>query len=791
MRVARLPLFVVLCACANLPKPRKAVEIPQSSATDASTPASPASPAQEPQPGTPETPQPAAPLVDCPIAFRFDAKGAAYQHVYVSGEFNAWAADTLELTDQDGDFVFDGQFTIKGLQPGRFAYKLVLVAAGQGPQWVLDPENTRQKVLGGQVNSRVDFKDCHVPVLSLASTSLDQNGVATVVVDVQHGLAQDSFDPTSLAAKTTQGDALPIVLSLDKKQATVTVSGHANTKVGVWVSAGGPHGDAEPLYVPVWTRTADAFSWEKSTLYFAFTDRFSDGNATNDAPSSCLPSTSLANWLGGDFAGITQKIKDGYFDALSVDAVWISSPTLNPAGCYPGSLGRNYTAYHAYFPKEIAEVDPHFGTEDELRELVEAAHARGIRVLIDYVANHLHEESPLVPLHPDWFHPYYLCGWDQPIVCWFEPYLPDINYDVDAADQAMADAALHWIQHFDLDGFRVDAAKHIGHPFIHNLRAEIAEKVEHRPLIDQPPKATPFYMVGETFTGGWSPSDSSQVDMIREWISLAELDGQFDFPLWYQILYTFGKQNAPTGALKTLLQAKIDYGSVWAAGSPETPAVMSAFIDNHDVPRFISHADNLVNGYAVLDDTSSDAAKTIGWDPALRPAQPSREEPYKMAQIAYAFLLSQAAIPMVYYGDEIGLPGAGDPDNRRPMQFSGLSANQAALLARYQALGKLRKAHPALSSNALEMSGLLAAQAAAQDDTLVYFKLDPSEEILVVIDRRHDLQTDTLQLSMPARVPAGAKYRDLETNETFTSTAGRLDVPVRRPNARYLLRVTP
>ncbi|MCC6811289.1 MAG: hypothetical protein IT381_27915 [Deltaproteobacteria bacterium] len=734
---------------------------------------------EPPPPKTTPVPEQKETLVDCPMRFRFDAKGTAYQHVYVAGEFNAWKEDKLELTDPDGDFVYEGSFTIAALAPGRYAYKFVLKQAGADPVWTLDPQNTRQKVLGTEVNSLVELKDCRVPVLSLDATALGADGTATVTLNIAPGLAENSFDPATLAAKTSTGDHLPVALDGSGKKATVTITNRKDTKVGVWVTAGGAHGDADPLYVPVWTR-ADGFSWDKSTLYFAFTDRFSSASTKNDAPASCLPQGSLANWLGGDFAGITKKIEDGYFDALSVDAVWISSPNLNPAGCYSGSLGRKYTAYHAYFPMALEETDPHFGSKAELRALVDAAHKKGIRVLVDFVANHLHEESPLVAVHKEWFHPFYKCGWEQPITCWFEPYLPDINYDDDEADAAMVGSALYWIQNFDLDGFRVDAAKHIGHPFVHNLRAEIAAKVEHRPLIDAAPKAVPFYMVGETFTGGWSPTDSSQVDMIKEWVSLAELDGQFDFPLWYQILYTFGKQSSPTGALKTMLQAKIDYG---------TGAVMSGFIDNHDVPRFISHADNLVNSYTPLSDTSSDEAKTIGWDQTLRPGQPAREEPYRLAQIAWAFLLTQPVVPLIYYGDEIGLPGAGDPDNRRMMAFTGLGAGQTALLERYKKLGALRKTHPALRSKELEMSGLLAAQAAANDDTLVFFKIDPSEEILVVIDRRRDMVTDTLQLWVPDRIAAGAQFRDLETNESFVTTAGRVDVPMQRPNARYLLRV--
>lgn len=716
----------------------------------------------------------------CPLRVSFDAQGVAYSKVYIAGEFNQWKEDDLELKDSAGDFIFKGEFDVPGLKPGRYGYKFITYLGGE-KVWRTDPVNTRLKSDGDNVNSLLVVNDCRLPALSLDRVEPSSDGAsATVFAKVTPGVIDGSFDPATLRAETSTGAPLPV--RLDGDTAAIDVKGFAGTKVGVWLKAGGAVGDAEPLYVPVWLRN-DGFSFADSTLYFAFTDRFANGAATNDAPANCLPSDSLANWLGGDFAGVRAKIEEGYFDALGVDALWLSAPNANPAGCYSGSLGRNYTAYHAYFPVSLTEVDAHFGTAEELRALVDAAHARGIRVLIDFVANHLHEESPLVSVHKEWFHPYYQCGWEQPITCWFEPYLPDLDYDRDEATTAVVDSALHWIRRYDLDGFRVDAAKHIGHPFVHNLRAEIAEKVEHRATVTAPPKTQLFYMVGETFTGGWTPEDYSQVDMIREWISPNELDGQFDFPLFYESLHVFAKQDRATASLKQFLQAQIDWGDI-AQGK----ALMSTFVDNHDVPRFISHADNLVNGYTPMSDTSSDEAKQTGWNPSLRPQQPGRAEPYRLAELAWGLLVTQAAIPLIYYGNEVGLPGAGDPDNRRLMPWTGLTGNQDALLARYRALGKLRKAHPAFRSDVLEMSGLLDPATGANDDTLVYLKVAPSEEVLVLMDRRLDGGTDTLPIWLPERYSAGSELRDLETDEVFVTGAGRVEIPITRPNLRVLVR---
>jgi neopullulanase len=729
-----------------------------------------------------EVPVMARGSVRCPLHFRFDAKGEQYLSVFVAGEFNDWQNGKLKLEDPDGDLVYEGTFDLPNVQPGRYGYKYV-VSRGGDPQWILDPTNTRRKVSGNEVNSLFVLDDCRLPSLSLSSVRYDAPSDTGTIVAALTSLDPSQILESSVQARTSTGEPLPATLSGDRKSITVSVKGRSGTKVGVTLHVENDTGAAAPLYVPLWTRD-EQFRFEDSTLYFAFTDRFNNGNFGNDAPSSCLPQASPANWLGGDFAGITQKIEEGYFSALGIDAVWISSPNENPSGCYQGGQGRKYTAYHAYFPTSLDKTDPHFGSDVELRALVDAAHARGIRVLVDFVANHLHEESPLVAVHRDWFNSLYLCGWERPVTCWFESYLPDINYDVDGADQAMVGSALDWIKRFDLDGFRVDAAKHIGHPFVHNLRAEIAAQIEHRASPDQASKAYDFYMVGETFTGGWTPEDNSQVEMIKEWISPEELTGQFDFPLWYEILWAFGKQNVPTDQIKTFLKAHEDaYGD---------GAVMSSFIDNHDVPRFISHADNKVTGSAAMSDTSSDEAKQKGWDERLRPAQPTRLEPYRLAQLAYAVSVSLQPIPLVYYGDEIGLPGAGDPDNRRMMLWDGYNDGQRELLARYQSFNTLRRAHPALRAKTLEMSGLTGDAAAVNGETLAYFKLAPTEEILVLIDRRIDGGTDLLPVWLPERYKLGDQLRDLETSEHFTVThAGEVSVRMNRPGVRFLLRVKP
>ena len=121
------------------------------------------------------------------------------------------------------------------------------------------------------------------------------------------------------------------------------------------------------------------------------TDRFVNGNTSNDgAPSGA---EAEADWMGGDLEGVTQMIESGYFNDLGVNALWISPFNTNPTGSYVAADGQHMVSgYHGYWPVEPRQVDPRFGGEEALTEMVDAAHDAGLRVMADFVVNHVHED---------------------------------------------------------------------------------------------------------------------------------------------------------------------------------------------------------------------------------------------------------------------------------------------------------------------------------------------------------------------------------------------------------------
>ena len=452
--------------------------------------------------------------------------------------------------------------------------------------------------------------------------------------------------------------------------------------------------------------------WRDAVMYFVMIDRFANGDPANDAPVSGVERP--GNYLGGDFAGVTKKIEEGYFGSLGINTLWITSPIDNADNSNPGSDGHAYSGYHGYWPKDLTQPESKLGTEAELKRLVDTAHAHNIQVLIDYVMNHVHSSSPVYQQHPDWFWPNSNgsggncvcgagCSWDTDrLKCWFDPFLPDFNFGNSEARRYSVENALSWAKRIGIDGFRLDAVKHIETSWLTDLRARISAEVAW----DQK-----FYMVGETFDGSR--------DLIKSYVNPdTMLDGQFDFPLRGAVLANILRRDGAMTDLAGLLDTNVGF---YGAGS-----VMSTFLGNHDVPRAIGIADDQPMFGAW------DGGKDRAWQ--NQPNAPSTRSPYERLTVAYTLLYTLPGIPMIYYGDEVGMPGAGDPDNRRFMQWTGYTAHQTFLRDRLAGLAKARAQHASLRRGSYQQVG-------AATDVLVYKMSSPGDTVYVALNRGDGAQS--------------------------------------------------
>ncbi|MCA9607373.1 MAG: Beta-galactosidase C-terminal domain [Myxococcales bacterium] len=502
------------------------------------------------------------------------------------------------------------------------------------------------------------------------------------------------------------------------------------------------------------------FDWRDAVMYFALVDRFSDSDGRADPVSGATDGDARTGpsgqYEGGDLTGATNRL--GYLADLGVTAVWLSAPydnrDLAGAAIDPRSDTHTYSAYHGYWPSPAnidysdpfmpsprPVVEPRIGGEAALRTFVDTAHttmaADGVpmRVLFDYVMNHVDIESGLYRAHEGWFAErdmrIPLCGpenlWDDPywgIRCAFTDYLPAFDFanpDNPEPRNWSVNDAMWWAREFDLDGYRLDAIKHVPLSWLTDLRARLNRELTS-------PVGGRFYLVGETF----AYDDRA---LLRHYVDPdTMLDGQFDFPFKARLCEAAFR---PEGDMSVFAS--------WMDGNdgfygPE--AIMSTWIGNHDIPRAIHFASGEIT------DCRTGSNPGNGWD--WRPGQPADAAPYERLGVAFAIMFTNPGVPLIYYGDEIGLAGGGDPDNRRMMPWNDaeLNAHQIALRDRVRALARVRATHRALTRGRRRTIS-------ADRDTWVYGMGgcgDSAPEVTVAINRSDSSRSVTL--------PAGS-YTDL------------------------------
>jgi cyclomaltodextrinase / maltogenic alpha-amylase / neopullulanase len=423
-------------------------------------------------------------------------------------------------------------------------------------------------------------------------------------------------------------------------------------------------------------RPDDSFQWQDGILYYAFTDRFIDGDPSNNQPVEDDRVLPQANYLGGDFAGIEQRLEQGYFRDLGINILWLAPLNTNPPGAWQEYLPpyRHYTGYHGYWPISDTEVEPRFGGNEGLANLVKAAHANETRIIADLVLKHVHLENPLWTSRREWFGTVDLPDgtknlrrWDDhQFTTWFEEWLPGFDFDNPEAVDFLIDNAEFWVKQFDLDGYRLDAVKHIQFSFWPTFRTAMRDL-----SAAQGRRPGSRYYVGETFMDR---------EGIMSFVGPNMLDGQFDFPLYDTIMDVLARRSHGFEDLETSLTAsETIYGK-------ET--LMSPLVGNHDKSRFMAYADGDLPHPSIEDE------EEVGW---ADPPQVDDPVSYDYLKLATSFILSIDGVPMIYYGDEVGLTGAGDPDNRRMMPLEdSLDPAQESVREHFKKSAAARHAHPAL-----------------------------------------------------------------------------------------------
>ena len=416
----------------------------------------------------------------------------------------------------------------------------------------------------------------------------------------------------------------------------------------------------------------------RDVMYLIMTDRFADGDLTNDGPNATDSSDSAAaaaerakprGWHGGDLRGITQHLD--YLQQLGVTAVW-TTPVYRNHG--------ESDSYHGYGATELYRVDEHYGSLDDLKALAHALHARGMKLVLDTVPNHVGPANPWVTDEPapDWFHgtaAHHLKGETNfralidphapdrdklgTLDGWFGDTLPDMNTESPAVAKYLRQNAEWWIEETGADALRIDTFPYVNREFWHGFNGELKQLYPQLTEVGEIFNADP--VIVSSFAGGVTRAG---VD--------SDLTTPFDFPTYFALREVFGKQ-APMSKLAATLAQDSLYPH---------PERLPTFFGNHDTTRFMDAA------------TGTEAQR----ETSLR--------------LAFAAIMTTRGMPQIYSGDELAMHGGDDPDNRRdfPGGFpaevgnalvaAGRTPVQQEMVTWVSTLAALRRAHPALTCGA-------------------------------------------------------------------------------------------
>lgn len=337
--------------------------------------------------------------------------------------------------------------------------------------------------------------------------------------------------------------------------------------------------------------------WQPRGVYFVMVDRFVDG--TPDAPGT-VDRKDPAAWHGGDIEGLTKSL--GHIQSLGFDTVWLSPVFASRQEKFFG-----HGAFHGYWVERLDEVEPRFGDRGSLRRLSDALHARGMRLVLDLVLNHVAPDGQLAAERPTWFHH------EGPIADWnsqteLETHdvmgLPDLAQERPEVAEWLLRTSLAWIDAARPDGFRLDAVKHVPLAFWSRFSKEVHAHA-----------GPGFWLVGELLDG-----DAGKVEAMR---SGGGFDAMFDFSTGFAVV-----DGMCRGRPERI-------GVAWKADAPAAPpAARVTLLDNHDLPRLAS----------------------LCRDPMA-------------ADRAWALLMLSPGVPSLAWGSESRLDGAKEPESRADMRF--------------------------------------------------------------------------------------------------------------------------
>jgi len=502
----------------------------------------------------------------------------------------------------------------------------------------------------------------------------------------------------------------------------------------------------------------DTFSWKSANIYFLLTDRFNIAESDTTRVRADKATAVLRGFEGGNIKGVTNKIEEGYFQKLGVDAIWTTPVVRQIDDATDEGTGVTY-GYHGYWTKDWTSIEPSFGTHEELKEFVETAHEAGIKVVMDAVLNHTGPVTDLDPTFPEqWVRETPPCdfkNYQGTVECTLVANLPDIKTESgeevelpqtlldfweseNRMEQEIAELdaffnktglkktprnyVIKWltdyVRELGIDGFRVDTTKHVDEDSWVVLKQEAERAFEEYHQNNNSVPSAPFYMVGEVYFYGISGGPE----------------------------YDFGDKKVNY----------FDYG-------------FDALINFDFKADAANHYEFVFNKYDSLLNKTHKNISVLSYISSHDDSQPfdiEREEPIKSANM---LLLAPGGVQM-YYGDEIARPlvmeGAeGDANLRSVMNWSSIEEPETKeILTHWQKLGQFRKSHPAIGLGEHKM---------LQIEPYFFSRSYEGDTAIVGLDL---IQDKEITIQLPTPWSNVEKWYDSYSNQSISAQNGTLHI---------------
>ena len=543
-----------------------------------------------------------------------------------------------EMTYNAGNKRFE--YNYNKLESGRTYYRYKV-----GDKYILDKYNDKQEQKAGNDYSYIEYYKLNASIqaeVMNASFNYNENNVVKFTVNQDKNdtkkleVASASIDVSSLGGSS----ALAIVPDLQ----AVTISATTDTTLGkktlpivVTDQYGNEYSTSVQVEVTARTKkNAKDFDWDESVIYFMVTDRFFDGNESNNTASGAQTygKDNAGLYHGGDFAGITQKLD--YLEDLGINTIWITPIVENIPGVKVTDTGKEdvpyNAAYHGYWASDFTKLNPTLGTEEEFQTLIDQAHSRGIRIMVDIVVNHAGYDTDfgnMIRSGDD-----IVSGSDQKDSL---SNLPDFKTEDPAVSAQLVKWQTQWVKDFGIDYFRVDTVKHVENDTWAELKNALTE-------VD-----SDFKMIGEYAGGGYASNGNT--------LGTGEMDSDLDFDFNDQAT-NFVKGNI--SSVESFLTSRNSVlNNTYMTGQ---------FLGSHDEDGFKKK---------LLDGGMAEDAATAA------------------SMVAASLQITAKGQPVIYYGEEIGQTGLNNypyQTNRYDFDWSIVS-NDNKTYQHYKKMLSIRNAY--------------------------------------------------------------------------------------------------